>query len=217
VTVAEVDVLIDLARASHRTLFTAWHSRFAAAVPHALEWARQRHIHSLSVRWREDVRDWHPGQRWIWEPGGMGVFDAGINALSIVTQMTPSMLRVCDGTLCLPSNRSTPIAATLRLETSDRAPVDVELDWRTSGEPQWDIDVVTNRGTLRLTHGGARLWLNGAERSPPPASEYSGVYAHFADLLDAGASDVDIAPMRLVIDALARCAARRVDCFDEVH
>ena len=215
VTVAEVEALADIAAAAHRTLFTAWHSRFAAAVPVALEWLSRRQIRSVSVHWKEDVRQWHPGQQWIWEPGGMGVFDAGINALSIVTRMTSSLLRVCDGTLWLPSNRSTPIAATLRLETTDRVPVHVELDWRTPGEPQWDIDVETDRGSLRLAQGGARLWLDGVERTPTSADEYGGVYARFAALLDAGASEVDIAPMRLVVDALARCDARRVDVFEE--
>ncbi len=36
---------------------------------------------------KEDVRRWHPGQDWIWEAGGFGVFDPGINALSILTEV----------------------------------------------------------------------------------------------------------------------------------
>ena len=32
---------------------------------------------------------WHPGQEWIWQAGGFGVFDPGINALSIVTRILP--------------------------------------------------------------------------------------------------------------------------------
>ena len=43
----------------------------------------------LLVTWKEDVRHWHPGQQWIWEAGGFGVFDPGINALSIVTKIMP--------------------------------------------------------------------------------------------------------------------------------
>ena len=44
---------------------------------------RERTIRTLTVAWKEDVRIWHPGQAWIWKAGGLGVFDPGINALSI--------------------------------------------------------------------------------------------------------------------------------------
>ena len=42
------------------------------------------------IIWKEDVHHWHPGQRWIWEPGGFGVFDPGINALSVLTEILPT-------------------------------------------------------------------------------------------------------------------------------
>ena len=42
-------------------------------------------VRAMAVNWKEDVRRWHPGQKWIWTSGGFGVFDPGINALSIVT------------------------------------------------------------------------------------------------------------------------------------
>jgi hypothetical protein len=44
----------------------------------------------VEIVWHEDVRKWHPGQQWIWEPGGFGVFDPGINALSIATRIFPA-------------------------------------------------------------------------------------------------------------------------------
>ncbi|MFX5656779.1 hypothetical protein ABTE24_21610, partial [Acinetobacter baumannii] len=46
----------------------------------------------VKVIWREDVRHWHPDQEWIWQPGGLGVFDPGINALSIVTEILPQAM-----------------------------------------------------------------------------------------------------------------------------
>ena len=39
--------------------------------------------------WKEDVTHWHPGQKWIWQAGGLGVFDPGINGLSILTRIMP--------------------------------------------------------------------------------------------------------------------------------
>ncbi len=88
-SVSEVEALRDVARANGCTLFASWHSRAASAVEPARAWLASKEpgaIRSVEVRWKEDVRRWHPGQQWIWEPGGLGVFDPGINALSIVTR-----------------------------------------------------------------------------------------------------------------------------------
>jgi D-galactose 1-dehydrogenase len=59
--------------------------------PPAKAWlAGKRQVARGRITWREDVRKWHPGQDWVFEPGGMGVFDPGINALSILTISCPS-------------------------------------------------------------------------------------------------------------------------------
>ncbi len=88
-TISEVQALERLAQAEDVTLYATWHSREAAAVEPAREFLNDAEIRSVSVTWKEDVRHWHPGQQWIWEPGGLGVFDPGINALSIVTHILP--------------------------------------------------------------------------------------------------------------------------------
>ena len=86
VTVSEVLALANLAERQGVTLFASWHSRHASAVEPARAWLAGRKISSVTVTWKEDVRVWHPGQRWIWQAGGLGVFDPGINALSILTR-----------------------------------------------------------------------------------------------------------------------------------
>jgi len=55
----------------------------------AREWISERSIDRVTVAWCENVRQWHPGQDWLWRPGGFGVFDPGINALSIITVDPP--------------------------------------------------------------------------------------------------------------------------------
>ena len=55
----------------------------------AREWLRTRELRRGRITGKEDVHFWHPGQRWIFEPGGFGVFDPGINALSILTDILP--------------------------------------------------------------------------------------------------------------------------------
>ncbi len=86
-TLSEVEGLVALARENGVTLFASWHSREAAAVSAAKAWLADTTLHSVSITWKEDVRVWHPGQTWIWQPGGFGVFDPGINALSILTEI----------------------------------------------------------------------------------------------------------------------------------
>src|SRR5690606_21387365 len=88
-TLSEVYGLEALAKENGVTLCSTWHSREAAAVEPARAMLAGRTIRSVTVEWKEDVRHWHPGQSWIWEPGGLGVFDPGINALSIVTRILP--------------------------------------------------------------------------------------------------------------------------------
>ena len=95
-----------------RVLFTTWHSQYAG-VDEAKKALAGRTVRRLLVTWKEDVHRWHPGQTWIWEAGGFGVFDPGINALSIVTKILPAPIFVRKADLQFPSNAEAPIAASL--------------------------------------------------------------------------------------------------------
>ncbi|MFS2110223.1 Gfo/Idh/MocA family protein [Sphingomonas sp. Sphisp140] len=213
-TLAEVAMLEAQAAEAGVTLFASWHSRYAAGVAPARAWLADRRILSAAIVWREDVRVWHPGQDWIWAPGGLGVFDPGINALSIATAILPAFFLV-DGTLSLPANREAPIAADLKFRDAAGAPVTMDLDWRQTGPQSWDISVETDAGTLRLEKGGAVLTLPGGEPQVAEDREYPGLYARFADLVHAGARDVDTAPLRLVADAFLRAHRKSVEPFVE--
>src|SRR5438552_5294304 len=114
-SVSELDPLIAQAVLAGRTLFATWHSRFAPAVEPARLWLASRRVKAVHISWKEDVRVWHPRQGWIWEPGGLGVFDPGINALSILTRILPQPLFVTAAELSFPANREAPIAAALSL------------------------------------------------------------------------------------------------------
>ncbi|HWW59679.1 MAG TPA: Gfo/Idh/MocA family oxidoreductase [Sphingopyxis sp.] len=214
-TLAEVEALTRLAEASGTTLFAAWHSRYASGVDQARAWLAGRHIRRVDIVWKEDVRRWHPGQQWIWEPGGFGVFDPGINALSIATHVLPQHFYLRDGRLEIPSNRAAPIAAELQMVGIDGAPVHAVFDWRQQGPQTWDITAETEAGTLLLSAGGARLAIDGVERDVGPEREYPEIYARFALLISEARSDVDRTPLRLVADAFTRCRQIRVDPFDD--
>lgn len=199
-TLAEVRELRDMARAGGVTLFASWHSREARAVAPAKAWLAGKKLLGGHVTWREDVRHWHPGQDWVFEPGGMGVFDPGINALSILTEILPVALHLCAASLTFPENCQTPIAAALVFTHN----VTAEFDWRQEGPPIWDIEVETDAGRLALREGGGRLEIDGesVEGVPSSLGEYPALYARMARLVAAGKSDVDLAPMIHVADAM---------------
>lgn len=200
-TVREVELLAEAAAEAARTLFVTWHSREAAGVDQARRWLADVSIESVRVDWQEDVRVWHPGQDWIFEPGGLGVFDPGINALSILSRILPAPLRVAAADLVFPANRQAPISAEIVLRAGE-VPIAASLDFLKTGHQRWDIEVETDRGRLRLERGGAILALPG--QAPPSESkdaEYARLYERFVRLIRSGQSDVDISPLKLVADA----------------
>ncbi len=208
-TVSELGPLVAAAQASGRTLFATWHSRFAPAVEPARAFLAEVVPRAVRVTWKEDVRVWHPGQRWIWEPGGLGVFDPAINALSILTAILLRPVFVTGAELSFPSNCAAPIAATVAFADAAGLPVQADLDFLQTGPQSWDIEVDTDRGTLLLAKGGAELSLDGQVLSAQPEAEYANIYKHFVALVEEGRSDVDLAPLQLVADAFL--LGRRVD------
>lgn len=213
-TLSEVEALSNQAQSSGLTLFAAWHSRFAAGVAPAKIWLADKRIDRVSIIWREDVRVWHPGQSWIWAPGGLGVFDPGINALSIVTAILPQPIFLTSATLTTPTNRAAPIAAKLSLRTTSGAYVSMDLDWRQVGPQSWDIIVETNAGVLKLSNGGSMLSLPSGSADNVD-DEYASVYDRFASLIRSGHGEVDIAPLRLVADAFLSGTISLTDAFHD--
>ncbi|MBI0475516.1 gfo/Idh/MocA family oxidoreductase [Sphingomonas sp. MA1305] len=217
-TLAEVEALRTAADAKGISLFASWHSRYAPGVEPARAWLADRTIRAVTITWREDVRVWHPGQAWIWEPGGFGVFDPGINALSIATRILPRPFFVESAELDVPSNCAAPIAARIAFRDAADVPIAMDLDFRQEGPQSWDIIVETDNGTLTLAKGGSELSIGGGE--VPVAEdalhgEYPGLYARFAEIVRAGTSDVDVAPLRHVADAFLRGRHVSVEPFVE--
>jgi D-galactose 1-dehydrogenase len=211
-TLAEVHALQTLAEARGLTLFATWHSRMAEAVAPAKAWLTGREIRKAHITWREDVRKWHPGQDWVFEPGGMGVFDPGINALSILTEILPMPVHLTRATLEFPANRQTPIAARLSFSGN----VTADFDWRQEGPQTWDIEVETDQGHLALRMGGNRLEIDGKPVTGKDdiMGEYPALYARMAALVRDGASDVDLRPMVHVADALTLGERLMTAAFD---
>jgi D-galactose 1-dehydrogenase len=214
-TLSEVADLEALAASRGLTLLTSWHSRYAPAVQPAKAYLAANAPSSMHVIWKEDVRHWHPNQDWIWQAGGLGVFDPGINALSIVTEILPSPVFLASASLEFPENRDAPIAADLHFQDAGALRVHAEFDWRQTGKQSWDIIVETAKGQVKLSDGGARLWIAGEEQPLDKEAEYPSLYRQFAALVKAGRSDVDVAPLRHVADAFMLGRRKVVDAFHD--
>lgn len=200
-TLSEVAALEALASEQGVSLFASWHSRYAPAVEAARAFLAGTRIRSLRVSWKEDVRQWHPNQEWIWQAGGLGVFDPGINALSIVTRILPRSVFVTQATLEFPENRDAPIAASIVFGGVEGLDMSAEFDWRQTGKQSWDIVALTDAGEMTLSDGGAKLAIDGELVHAQPEQEYPMLYRRFAEIIAAGRSDVDLAPLRHVADA----------------
>ena len=209
-SLAEVHSLQNLAAQAGVTLYATWHSRAAMAVAAAKAWLADKQILRGHITWREDVRHWHPGQDWVFEPGGMGVFDPGINALSILTEILPKPIHVTAARLEFPANRATPIAAQITFSNAMTA----DFDWRQTGPQTWDIEIETDAGQMALRMGGNQLEINGAAVTGGNSlmGEYPALYARMAWLIATGQSDVDLAPLVHVADAMM--LGRRISVAD---
>jgi D-galactose 1-dehydrogenase len=198
-TVAEVQELERMAADRGLTLYATWHSRMARAVEPARAALAGRTVTHAHITWREDVRHWHPGQEWVFQPGGLGVFDPGINALSILTHILPAPVHLTAADLEFPANRATPIAARLTFSGG----VTADFDWRQTGPQTWDIEIGTDRGSVALRMGGNLLEVAGSPVAGQASimGEYPALYARMAQLVAQGRSDVDLSPLVLVADA----------------
>lgn len=214
---ASVAELADLGLASTkagRTLFATWHSQFNGGVDKAVAILKQRPPAEVSIIWKEDVRRWHPGQDWIWQAGGFGVFDPGINALSILVKIMPEPVFVTSSEMLFPANRETPIAASLKLRSKGLSALTAEFDWRQEGDQTWTIAIkLLDGGSVALTHGGTRLFVDGAELLAESDQEYRHIYRRFHKLITNRQSDIDARPLHIVADAMLLGTRRETAAF----
>jgi D-galactose 1-dehydrogenase len=205
-TLSECLALEAMAKKAGVSIYATWHSREAEGVEGAKSWLKDKVLKRLKVTWKEDVRRWHPGQAWIWAAGGLGVFDPGINALSIVTEILPTPIHLTSADLFFPENCDTPIAANLSFFHPHGGDVGAVFDFRQEGEQTWSIEIETDGGEIALTDGGAHLFINGVKQADQGSTltlsgEYPRLYAKMAKLVNLRGIDMDISPLAHVADA----------------
>lgn len=215
-TMGEAEALAQLAAREKRVLFATWHSQYNTAVEEARRFLAGKKLASLRVDWNEDFRKYHPDQSWIWESVGLGVFDMGINALSVISRLfaNPPFVRAAE--LRIAENHAAPLSAVLQFGSLDGdGPIEMHMDWGHTGPDQREIRIATQCGhELALLDSGGTLVIDGVEVVKEKRAEYPMLYARFAELVARGRSDVDLVPLRMTLDALAlgtRVALPRFD------
>ena len=214
-TTDEFDELVALASRNKCTLFQSWHTRESTGVDVAAGWLAGRDFRRGRVVWKEDVRQWHPGQEWIWRENGFGVLDAGINAISILTKIIPDSISVEHAHLLVPANCASPIAATAVFRTGRGALIEAEFDFRDRRALARSIELETDAGTLRLVgHGETSVTPDSIVNLGSQHREYEALYRRFALLIGKRESDTDKRPLQLVLDILSQARRTIVTPFE---
>jgi D-galactose 1-dehydrogenase len=202
-TLGEAEAIRNLAQAKGVSLLASWHSRFAPAVEPVRDWIASRTLKHVHIVWKENVRQWHPGQAWIFQPGGMGVFDPGINSLSILTRIVQDALIVKKADLHIPSNCQAPIQVEMDIVSGEGVQVRAEYDFLQTGIQTWSIFVEAQSGSKMALHmGGTEMEIDGRTVIKQKEAEYPGLYNHFFHLVNENESDADFSPLRIVSDAM---------------
>jgi D-galactose 1-dehydrogenase len=196
-SIAECKILLEASRAQGVCVFAAWHSKYAASINTAADWIKTQGCDRFKITWKEDVLKWHPNQNWFAEEGGFGVFDPGINALSILSALFKDEFHPSDVNFYKPRNWKTPIAATFNLKNSQGLFGSLELDWRNTGSEIYEMCFFSGQQTLFLTEGGQNLLINEEKiiTETNLIQEYEGVYEHFSRLVALNESEIDIKPL----------------------
>jgi len=208
-TLGELVALERIAVERKRVLVTSFHARHNPGVERLRQiLAGRRPPEQVAIEWREDFERWHAGQTWPWRPGGFGVFDPGINALSVLCHVLPELeFRVERARFRIPAGAATPASVEMRLVWDDGCgAVGVAFEWRKGGDDIWDISVRSadeaGRTETLLLRSLRTLLRDGAEVvSSAEDQEYAGVYRDFRRVIDNGASEVSQKELRIIEDA----------------
>jgi len=215
ISVALTKEIASFANEYEQVVFATWHSRYAAMVEEAAGWLKSHKMKCARIIWHESVHKWHPGQTWLWEKGAFGVFDMGINALSILTYINPADYRVTSAHFEIPENRNAPVAVQMQLESEPGVFVDISLDFLAGDDEVWTIEIETDDGHRANLFDGGAGFVNSAGTSRSFANqEYQRLYERFSQLLTNGARDLDVQPLEIVEQAFQQATHHLVANLD---
>jgi D-galactose 1-dehydrogenase len=107
--VEELQKVVQMATLRKVLIFTACHTTACPARVHCDAWLadKERRLKSINITWKENVRKWHQGQKWISTTSGGGVTDMLFNPLSLIVSqfgLEPKSIRLIQSDLIRPCN-----------------------------------------------------------------------------------------------------------------
>ena len=205
ISIAQCRKIITKSKIKKKSVFFAWHSKYAKKIPLAKKWLAQNKCSKISILWKENFSKWHCGQDWIYKKDGFGVFDAGINALSILTEFFESDFHPTDVIFFKPLHWSSPVAAKFILTNKAKIKVDAFFDWRVQKNVK-DIREITflseKNETMKLLDGGNKIKINKKviKKAIRYTSEYTNLYLEFCKLINQKKSNLDYRPLKIVLE-----------------
>tara|TARA_B100001057_G_C22861315_1_gene954597 strand:+ start:1090 stop:2019 length:930 start_codon:yes stop_codon:yes gene_type:complete len=192
--------LIKSARLSSVTLFAGWHSKYALMISKAKNWIDTYGYDYFEINWKENVNKWHPNQNWITKKNGFGVFDSGMNALSILYELTNNDFFADNVEFYKPMNWDSPIAVKFNLGVKDKICGEANFDFRASEIESWEIKFFSGKNKLFLLNGGQSMFVNNIsiKDEGKKLSEYENMYEHFRDTILRKETNFDTRPLNLV-------------------
>jgi D-galactose 1-dehydrogenase len=201
-TVAELLRLQEIASGGGRVLYTAFHAIHHRAIEEVRARLATAEVTTVQIVWCEDWGKWHRDQRWPWQAGGGGVFDPGINALSVLYYVLPNAtFEVTSAEFFVPSNTDIPGTAKIGFTFSDGRG-QAFFNWLDETEEVWNITFTTRADEIYLLENLSTLKKNGvvcvAEQDE---EEYVGVYKRFSQLLAQRTSAISTAELKFIENA----------------
>ena len=171
----DADLDADAAK-TRRVAYATWHSQYNAAVDEAKRLLAGQRLNATlrRVEGGRAALASRPGMDM--GAGGFGVFDPGINALSILTKMLPAPMFVKSAELIRPKTATR--RSRLWSFPQPRRGFGRGFDRRSSigartGPQSWNIDIETESGLkLALREGGSKLSVDGKQTVAAPMEEY---------------------------------------------
>jgi len=177
-------------------LFMAFHARYNPAVEAAKKELGDKNVTGIDIKYAEYALNYHHPSGWIFNPdiaGGGVLMDSGINALSIVTYILPTIdLVPANARFEQPEGFNVETGAQVDCKFGQNSSGHISMDWMHKGAEvrqvtfttddsiQYTIDIVNNNfsknGTMLSTSGESREMVD-------QHSEYRKVYEDFASHL----------------------------------
>jgi len=146
---------VDLAKKNNTHLYFAYHAAFNPLTLDAKSKVKKfldkgEKITSFRVIFKEDVRNYHGGNSWIFDPvvaGGGCLIDSGVNAMSVVNNVGVGFVKPTSVKLGFDPKFKVEVSAQVTWESPDSS-IKGELiqDWLHTGKEQREIAITFSSG-----------------------------------------------------------------------